>query len=65
MKNKIELDQLEYFKLKASQEMLDRVMRYLDNNHFEIYKFICMKEISLIKIDLDKDINLLGRMEKR
>lgn len=47
MKDDIKIKRLELYKMEESKAMLDRVMKYLDNNHFNIYMFIIRKEMEL------------------
>lgn len=44
----------ELTKLEVSKEMLDRVMNYLDKYHFNIYKFIILKEMEITKKDIEE-----------
>ena len=41
-------------RLEISKEMLDRVMNYLEKNHYEVYDFIIQKEIETINKDVAK-----------
>jgi len=60
--NKINITRRELDKLELSKEMLDRVMNYLEKNHFDIWNFITQKEIEIIRKDIAE---LQGEVWKR